>query len=574
MTRPIRFAIAAILVVTVAVAAALPFVLPARAVHIPDPNWAEALPTARGAYHVHSTISDGTGTLDEIGRAAAAAGLQFVIVTDHGDGTKIPEPARYRGGALVIEGVEINTSGGHLVALGHEPSPYPLAGTPRAVLEDVHRLGGFGIAAHPGSPRPSLQWTDWSVPLDGIEWLNADSEWRDELVESLARMLLTYPFRPAETLASMLDRPEDVIARWDQMSLSTRIVGLAGADAHARLGFRHQDEPYQDRWHVAVPSYESSFRGFSTRVILASPLSGEAQRDTAEILRSVRLGRVYSVIDGIASPGVLEFRATNGAAQALPGDELDVGQGVEFHLRAAAPAGSRMVLLRNGKPYLETTDAEARPSAVSTAGAYRVEVHAPGGRTGMPWLVSNPIYVGMREAHAHAAEAVRQRPAAGERVRPALLVQHEMSPGSASWLDESTSVAGFMTPVWRFQLGGVATGQYAAAALPLPGGLAGRDRVQLRARADRPMRIWIQLRASSLGEADRWGHSVYLDPQGGLDMNELFIDDFVPIGPTTTARPPLEAIDGLLLVVDTVNSRPGTAGSVEILELWLASPAR
>jgi len=35
-----------------------------------------------GAYHVHTTRSDGTGTADQVAAAAARAGLRFVIFTD------------------------------------------------------------------------------------------------------------------------------------------------------------------------------------------------------------------------------------------------------------------------------------------------------------------------------------------------------------------------------------------------------------------------------------------------------------------------------------------------------------
>jgi hypothetical protein len=87
------------------------------------------------------------------------------------------------------------------------PSPYPLGGDPAAVVEDVARLGGFGIAAHPDSPKASLAWTDWEAPIDGIEWLNTDSEWRDESRTALARVFLHYLVRPGPALASMLDRP-------------------------------------------------------------------------------------------------------------------------------------------------------------------------------------------------------------------------------------------------------------------------------------------------------------------------------------------------------------------------------
>jgi hypothetical protein len=44
--------------------------------------------------------------------------------------------------------------------------------------------------------------------LDGIEWLNGDSEWRDEGVVTLARMLAAFPFAGARALGLALDRPE------------------------------------------------------------------------------------------------------------------------------------------------------------------------------------------------------------------------------------------------------------------------------------------------------------------------------------------------------------------------------
>jgi hypothetical protein len=117
---------------------------------------------------------------DDVTRAAAAAGLQFVIITDHGDGTRTPDLPDYRNGVLYIDGVEVSTIDGHLVALGLPKAPYPLGGEGRDVVDDVHRLGGIAIAAHPGSPKPDLQWKDWNAPIDGLEWLSADSEWRDE----------------------------------------------------------------------------------------------------------------------------------------------------------------------------------------------------------------------------------------------------------------------------------------------------------------------------------------------------------------------------------------------------------
>ena len=105
--------------------------------------------TVAGAFHVHSTRSDGSGDRDAIAKAAARAGLKFVVITDHGDATRAPDPPAYLDGVLCLDAVEISTNGGHLIALDMPQSPYPLGGESSAVVEDVVRLGGMPVAAHP-----------------------------------------------------------------------------------------------------------------------------------------------------------------------------------------------------------------------------------------------------------------------------------------------------------------------------------------------------------------------------------------------------------------------------------------
>ena len=63
------------------------------------------------------------------------------------------QPPRVVDGVLLIDAVEISTDDGHYVALDLPQAPYPLAGEGRAVAEDVRRLGGIGLLAHPDSPR-------------------------------------------------------------------------------------------------------------------------------------------------------------------------------------------------------------------------------------------------------------------------------------------------------------------------------------------------------------------------------------------------------------------------------------
>ena len=193
--------------------------------------------TVRGAFHIHTTRSDGALDKRAIAAAAARAGLGFAIFTDHGDATRPPDPPEYIDGVLCIDAVEISTRDGHYVALGlAAPAPYPFGGEADAVAEDVARLGGFGVAAHPDSPRAELAWTDWSVPVDGLEWLSADSEWRNEGRLRLSRAVLAYLWRPAGAMATLLDRPSANLEMWDRLGATRRVVGLAAQDAHGGFG--------------------------------------------------------------------------------------------------------------------------------------------------------------------------------------------------------------------------------------------------------------------------------------------------------------------------------------------------
>src|SRR5581483_3770492 len=173
-----------------------------------------------GIVHIHTNRSDGSSDPDTIAAAAARAGLKFLVFTDHGDATRTPDPPTYRSGVLCLDGVEISTNEGHYVAFDMPASPYPLGGEARDVIEDVRRLGGFGVAAHPDSPKPQLRWREWNAPFDGVELLNPDTSWRILAQEpgwhgraALATALMDYPFRPTETIDHLL-QPSGAVPQW------------------------------------------------------------------------------------------------------------------------------------------------------------------------------------------------------------------------------------------------------------------------------------------------------------------------------------------------------------------------
>lgn len=502
-----------------------------------------SVPTARGSFHIHTNRSDGSGSPDDAAAAAARAGLNFIIVTDHGDGTRKPDAPQYRAGVLVIDAVELSTEAGHYIAIGLPQAPYPLRGDARDVIADVRRLGGFGVVAHPDSSKPSLRWRDWDADFDAMEWLNADTEWRDERRGLLARALVRYPFRPAETLASLLDRPDATLARWDGLTQRRRVVALAGVDAHARAGWMDDDANGYRGWFLKIPSYEASFRTFAMRATLDRPLGNEAATDAGLVIDALRKGAVYSAVDAIASPATLEFSAASGTLTA----------------RTNATSGGTIVLRKDGRVLAEQP-LPALTAATAGEGTYRVEVYldAAPGNPPIPWIVSNPIYL-RSEGWGSPLPVVHEAPTITRGIQGGPW-HAEKDDGSTAQVRQENYPTGPVEFTFRLA-GGDRAGQYAALGIGVGTALTERTHLAFGARASRPMRVSVQARHPQSG--NRWQRSIYLDSES-RDIIVPF-DEMTPVGSGPRFDPALA--DTLLFVVDTTNTAPGTDGSFTLENL-------
>ncbi|RLC61355.1 MAG: hypothetical protein DRI80_08940, partial [Chloroflexota bacterium] len=105
-----------------------------------------------GNPHVHTPYSDGEALHAEVAQAAAKAGLDFVIVTDHNvwvDGVE-----GYYDKVLLLVGEEIHDvrrrpQANHLLVYNAEAELAPLASDPQGLIDEVNRRGGFCYLAHP-----------------------------------------------------------------------------------------------------------------------------------------------------------------------------------------------------------------------------------------------------------------------------------------------------------------------------------------------------------------------------------------------------------------------------------------
>jgi hypothetical protein len=102
--------------------------------------------------HVHSSFSDGRDGIEEILKAAIDASLDGIAITDHDtlEGYFEAERIIREEGLdlLVIPGVEVSTSEGHLLTLGIRELP-PSGRSPDETIEFVRVRGGISIVAHP-----------------------------------------------------------------------------------------------------------------------------------------------------------------------------------------------------------------------------------------------------------------------------------------------------------------------------------------------------------------------------------------------------------------------------------------
>ena len=541
--------------------------------------------TVHGIIHVHSNRSDGLSGPDEIAAAAARASLQFLVFTDHGDATRKPDPPQYRFGVLCLDGVEISTNDGHYVAIDMPASPYPLAGESRDVVADVRRLGGFGIAAHPDSPKAQLRWTDWGAPMDGVELLNPDTAWRVWAQQAtgsspwaarrrLLTGLLDYAFRPAAVMASLV-QPSQAVAHWEALTRHRRVVAIAGADAHAKLAPRSAD-PGDSRYVLPLPGYESSFRVLSIHVRPERPLSGDAAADTRILMRAIRTGHLYTAVDGVATPASFDFTASNEHGSVHEGDELGVGGPVTLQVHSNAPPGFTATVW-NGATILSTDHHEQDFTVEAPAGpaVYWVEIRATSLPNAVSWIRSNPIYVRSPEPAGQSAgrtAATVSVPLFDGRSAEGWRVEHDPSSLGAV---ETAPVVGGTELRFRYGLaGGPPAGQVAALAVDTPRGIAAYDRLVFSIRAEHPMRISVQVRmGEDQGESsrDRWKRTIYADITA--QEHTIDFDDLRPVGSTHSGKPVLSGIRSILFVVDATNTKMGDSARIWVKRVALEKAA-
>ncbi|MEE1929547.1 CehA/McbA family metallohydrolase [Streptomyces sp. TRM 70351] len=307
----------------------------------------------RGDAHLHTVHSDGQRTPAEVAAAARAAGLDFIVSTEHNTtSAHAAWDGLWGDDLLILCGEEVTTRNGHYLALGTDPGTFvdwryrARDDAFPAFARRVRRAGGLVVPAHPHCPFVGCQWKFGYAEADAVELWNGPWTADDELA----------------------------LAAWDN-----RLTAPDG-----------------DRWLPAVGSSDAHREpqavGLPQTVVLADDLSRPA------LLAALRAGRSYLAESAAVS---LSLTAADGHGRhAGIGERLRTGARTPVTVRlevTGAPADATARLLTD-QGELRSGPAgvlEWRTTA-SLATFVRAEVRRPGPGGGLPGpmvALTNPVWL-------------------------------------------------------------------------------------------------------------------------------------------------------------------------------------
>ncbi|HLA79869.1 MAG TPA: CIA30 family protein [Vicinamibacteria bacterium] len=524
-----------------------------------------------GVVHVHSSLSDGGGSPAEVAAAARAAGLGFVILTDHNNlDAKAFEG--YHDGVLVLVGSELSTTAGHLVGLGLTNDPaFRFSGDAEDGLDDIRLLGGTPFAAHPLSLRGDFQFTGWDLPGPwGLELLNGDSQWRSAGWGRLLRTAALYRLNRSYALVGSLTAPS--LEAWDALLAEREVPGIVGADAHSRV-------PIRKDVSIRFPSYQALFRLVRNHVLLKSPLSGRVEVDAPAVLEALARGRAYVGVDALAPAGGFFFVAEAGGHRWSMGDTVVPSPDLTLKAGGLLPAGTRLTLRRNGRMVKEAVG--GMESRAEQAGVYRVEARVPG--SDLPWIISNPIYVFDRNQAAArqlrgAWPAPRAAPAAVK-----VIADFEAAPPFTPEFDPSSEVSPAVTDPkagvdgraaarLQFRLGAPGPAQphtWCALVNRESRDLSAYRGLVLALKGDGVYRIWVQVRDQNPASEDQGLEHWFASLRTSNEWTRVAVpfSKFRSTNKKSDGRLDLEKIRSLVFVLDVGAVKPGTRGTIWIDDL-------
>lgn len=515
----------------------------------------------KGVFHVHSDFSDGSGSIEEICRAAGGLNLDFVVLADHGR-PNLPASAAtsWNHDTLLIGASEFSLQAGHLAAAGYRVPGYIFPPEAQEAIDEVDRDGGVTFIAHPLDRK--IPWTDWQVRrFTGIEILSLYQLAKKNLLYGATLFPLQYLFHAETALTSLITYPEKELRIWDRLNRQGKCYGIYALDAHAKL-------PISKKFQFHFPSYAATFKILNLYVKIDRELEKDPQASAATITAALRSGNFFSVIESLAAANGFEnyYLEKNGRRVEMGGDAEAAGG--ELVLKLPFPFATDIRVNKDGEKFKTIQDNSRREIAIpiSRPGVYRCEISPHSGRgRSLPWILANPIFIS-RPSTVEKPETVAPRrilATAGN------YFQVEKNSLSQAMLQVDDQASG--RPVIRLTY---ALRQESPAQVDFWTALARRENLDFskyrgfvfEARGSRPMRFWLQFRNGEGRQESAFQHSFLV----GENWQRIVI----PFSRFhhlygIAARPDLGKISAFFFAVDNGNSFSGARGEISLRSISL-----
>ncbi len=464
----------------------------------------------KGVFHVHSNFSDGKGDIEEITGAAEANKLDFVILTDHGEpNLKCAGSTAFYNNVLLIGGSEFSLDCGHLASAGFDIQKYRFPKEPQEAINDMNRYNGFSFISHPFDNK--IPWTDWDIKdFTGIEVLSSYSSARRIGILKLIAFPFRYILNHEYSLLSSLDYPLKNLEVWDSFNKKGKYMGIYALDAHAKI-------PLTKKISLNFPSYRSMFSVLNIYVKTDNSLSTDPSNSANTIIDSIKNGRYFNVIEGIAPANGFDivYRSSDGRDHETGKIISDINGIIRIDLPFNFPV--RVKIIKNGeqfsiKRFDPSSKAEIR---INGPGVYRCEIFADKGKfRNLPWIATNPFFIGIEDITTEEKVDIFETQPVFQKTDPFIIENNNSSEGKITY---ERSVQGEDITILDYVLNGRSGDKdyWVSLAARQDIDLSGYKGIRFESRSSETMRYWLEVRTGS-GKSGSWyRHSFLSTPEWG-----------------------------------------------------------
>ncbi|GAB1451674.1 hypothetical protein MASR2M47_17300 [Draconibacterium sp.] len=381
-----------------------------------EPTNITKLNVYRGVMHLHSYLShDSEGTLNDLIPAAKNNDIEFMFLTDHPRYQLDTFPRGYHGiydGVLIESGSEKHG----FVTWPLDSMVIDLKTNPDTIAKNIVENGGIVFFSHTEEKR------NWGNPYyTGMEIYNFHTDTKDEvLAPNIFNFIVNGKKYRIWALREMFDEQTLILARWDSLNMTRKMIGFSAVDTHENQNIRARyiadgrvewvgpnakvidttkvsilnkwmfHEPDKSGWifRLMIDTYNEGF-DYITNYVFAETLS------TASLAKHIKQGHLYTAFKTLGDAKGFNFYANgkDGKLAGIMGDSIKISN--LKSLNSVTPLPGQYRLINNGKT-IKTSEIDGYEFTIPEPlekGAYRIEVHVNIGGKYFPWIYSNPVYL-------------------------------------------------------------------------------------------------------------------------------------------------------------------------------------